>query len=363
VRRGNSCFTSNSLERLLPHVTEPTKNIAAELVPPTKEVVTHPGVGMKRPLVTNILTADPSAHVFDGRVYIYPSHDLDLPVETNDNGDHFQMVDYHVLSMDRPGAPTTDHGTALHINDVPWASRQMWAPDIAKKGEHYYFYFPARDKGGQFKIGLAIGTSPVGPFLAEPEPIQGSFSIDPCSFVDDDGLAYLYFGGLWGGQLEKWETGVFVGETKDLPADAPAVCPRVGQLTGDMRSFDGEVQRIQILDEDGTPLKAGDTDRRYFEGPWMHKYQGKYYFSYSTGDTHYLVYAVGDSPLGPFTYAGRILNPVLGWTTHHSIVEVQGEWFLYYHDCTHSKGITHQRCVKVMALHYDEEGRIITLDP
>lgn len=318
---------------------------------------------MKEALVTHILTADPSAHVYDGRVYIYPSHDLDLPVETNDNGDHFQMVDYHVLSMERPGAPVTDHGTALHINDVPWASRQMWAPDIAKRGDTYYFYFPARDHQDQFKIGVATGTAPEGPFKAEPQPIKGCFSIDPCSFIDDDAQCYLYFGGLWGGQLEKWETGDFVADAAGPSGDAPAICPRVAKLAGDMLSVDGEVQRIEILDASGKAITAGDTDRRYFEGPWVHKYQGKYYFSYSTGDTHYLVYAVGDSPLGPFTYAGRILNPVVGWTTHHSIVEVEGKWFLYYHDCTHSGGITHQRSVKVVELHYDDEGRIQTIDP
>src|SRR5690606_16831561 len=109
-------------------------------------------------------------------------------------------------------------------------------------------------------------------------------------------------------------------------------------------------------------LRAGDTERRYFEGPWMHKYQGKYYFSYSTGDTHYLVYAVGESPLGPFTYRGRILNPVVGWTTHHSIVQVNERWYLFYHDSTLSGGVTHQRCVKVQELKYDATGNIITLD-
>lgn len=317
---------------------------------------------MKEPLVTHIYTADPSAHVFDGRVYVYPSHDLDLPVEENDNGDHFQMVDYRVLSMNDLSSKVIEHGTALHIRDVPWASRQMWAPDVARKNGKYYFYFPARDRDQRFRIGVAIGTKPEGPFAAQPEPIRGSYSIDPCSFVDDDGEAYLYFGGLWGGQLEKWQTGAFVEDARGPEDDAPAIGPRVAKLTDDMLEFDGEITEIEILDEGGRRLVAGDTERRYFEGPWMHKYRGKYYFSYSTGDTHYLVYAIGDSPRGPFTYAGRILNPVVGWTTHHSIVQVEGRWYLFYHDSTLSGGITHQRCVKVQELEYDEEGRIITMD-
>ena len=95
----------------------------------------------------------------------------------------------------------------------------------------------------------------------------------------------------------------------------------------------------------------------------MHKYNGKYYFSYSTGTTHYLVYATGDSPMGPFTYQGRIMEPVIGWTTHHSIIEYHGKWYLFYHDCELSGGINHRRTVKYRELKYREDGSIITIDP
>jgi hypothetical protein len=108
-------------------------------------------------------------------------------------------------------------------------------------------------------------------------------------------------------------------------------------------------------------LTAGDEDRRYFEGPWMHKYNGEYYFSYSTGTTHYLVYATGKSPFGPFAYRGRILEPVIGWTTHHSIVEFEGKWYLFYHDSSLSGGINHKRCVKYTELKYTADGGIETL--
>ena len=93
----------------------------------------------------------------------------------------------------------------------------------------------------------------------------------------------------------------------------------------------------------------------------MHKYNGLYYLSYSTGNTHYLVYATSKNPLGPFTYQGRFLEPVLGWTTHHSIVEFKGKWYLFHHDSTLSGGQTHLRCVKVKELVYDEAGRIKVL--
>ena len=90
----------------------------------------------------------------------------------------------------------------------------------------------------------------------------------------------------------------------------------------------------------------------------MHKFGGKYYLSYSTGTTHYLVYAVSDRPEGPYTYRGRIMEPVLGWTTHHSIVEYHGKWYLFYHDCELSGGINHRRCVKFLELKIHEDGTI-----
>jgi hypothetical protein len=126
-----------------------------------------------------------------------------------------------------------------------------------------------------------------------------------------------------------------------------------------MRSFSGDVQPLAILDANGEPLRADDHDRRFFEAAWMHKRGGVYYFSYSTGDTHYLAYATGDSPLGPFTYRGRILEPVLGWTTHHSIVEYQDRWYLFYHDASLSGGRNHLRCVKAAELFYADDGAIL----
>ena len=134
-------------------------------------------------------------------------------------------------------------------------------------------------------------------------------------------------------------------------------------MTNDLLEFAEDVKDVVILDENGKPLLAGDNDRRFFEASWMHKYNGKYYFSYSTGDTHYLCYAIGDDPYGPFTYAGRILNPVVGWTSHHSIVEFNGKWYLFYHDSSLSKGVTHLRSVKVTELIYDANGMIKTIDP
>ncbi len=323
-----------------------------------------------KPLVKHIYTADPSAHVFNGKIYVYPSHDLNVEVTDNDNGDQYVMEDYHVLEMDSVTSEVVDCGEVLNMREVPWVSKQMWAPDCAYKNGKYYLYFPAKDKDGIFRIGVATSDTPGGKFTPEAEPIKGSFSIDPCSFVDDDGRAYLVTGGLWGGQLEKWQTGSFVmGDPDMIPGsdgpkgDEPALGPCVGELTDDMLQYKTAPQHVQILDENGEPIKACDEKRRYFEGPWMHKYNGKYYLSYSTGTTCYIVYATSDSPFGPFTYQGRILEPVIGWTTHHSIVEVDGKWYLFYHDSSLSGGINSKRCVKFRELNYDADGKIITMNP
>jgi len=315
------------------------------------------------PLVTHIYTADPSAHVYEGKIYIYPSHDTNLDLDSNNNGDEYMIEDYHVLSIDGFDSSVVDHGVVLHQDDVPWVKQQMWAPDAAYKNNTYYLYFPARDKDDIFRIGVATSKSPAGPFKPQPDYIKGTFSIDPAVFVDDDNRAYIYFGGLWGGQLEKWQTGTYNHNAKGPKPHEPALGPRVAELSNDMLSLKESATEISIIDENGNPILASDEDRRYFEGPWMHKYNGNYYLSYSTGTTHYIVYAMSKNPQGPFVYKGRILNPVIGWTTHHSITEYEGKWYLFYHDCSLSNGINNKRCVKYVELNYNADGTIKTIDP
>jgi beta-xylosidase len=273
-------------------------------------------------LVPNDYMADPAAHVFNGKLYIYPSHDWESDVPENDNGDHFNMKDYHVFSMDDIEGKVTDHGIVLDVKDIPWAGRQLWDSDVACKNGKYYMYFPLKDKTDIFRIGVAISDRPEGPFKPLDNPMKGSYSIDPAVLDDGNGKYYMYFGGLWGGQLQRYRKNKAL-ESAVLPQGGePALCAKVARLGDDMLEFAEEPRDVVILDENGKALTAGDTKRRFFEASWMHKYNGKYYFSYSTGDTHLLCYAIGDNPYGPFTYQGVILTPVVGWTTHHAIVEV-----------------------------------------
>ncbi|WP_343697052.1 glycoside hydrolase family 43 protein [Flavobacterium sp.] len=320
-------------------------------------------LAISKPLVSHIYTADPSAHVFNGKIYIYPSHDIDAGIPFNDNGDHFGMEDYHVFSMETITSEVVDNGVALHVKDVTWAEKQMWAPDAAHKNGKYYLYFPAKRANGIFQIGVAVGDAPEGPFVPQPDAIKGSYSIDPAVFEDEDGKHYIYFGGIWGGQLQKYRNNKYDENNAEPLAGEKALGPIVALLRDDMLEFAEEPREIQILDEKGNVLLADDNNRRFFEASWVHKYNGKYYFSYSTGDTHFICYAIGDNPYGPFTYQGRILNPVIGWTSHHSICEVEGEWYLFYHDSSLSKGVTHLRSMKVTKIDYLEDGSIITIDP
>jgi beta-xylosidase len=319
-------------------------------------------LGQSKPLVSHMFTADPSAHVFNGQIYIYPSHDIDAGVKEDDLGSHFAMRDYHVLSQKTPASPVVDHGVALKLEDVAWASKMLWAPDAAEAKGTYYLYFPAKDKDGVFRIGVASSAKPEGPFKAEKEYMKGSFSIDPCVFKDKDGSYYLYFGGIWGGQLQRWKSGTYGATDESQPANGqPALMAKVARLDANMKQMAEAPRNVQILDAAGKVLLSEDHDRRFFEAAFVHQYQGKYYFSYSTGDTHNIAYATGTSPYGPFTYQGVILKPVKGWTNHHSIVEQNGKWYLYYHDVEIS-GRTHLRNIKVTELKYRPDGTIETID-
>ena len=189
------------------------------------------------------------------------------------------------------------------------------------------------------------------------------------------GRYYCYNGGLWGGQLQWWQplapgfapiTGKHGDENgltdmgsaptrKDelfAQPDAPALPSFVVKMSDDMLQFAEAPRRVVVLDKDGQPLKVSDP-HRFFEASWVFKKNGKYYFTYSTGDSHFLCYAIGDNPYGPFTYQGIIMTPVVGWTTHHCILEYKGKWYLFHHDCVPSDGKTWLRSLKICELEFD----------
>lgn len=305
--------------------------------------------------------ADPSAHVFNGRLYIYPSHDWDSGESFDDDGGHFQMKDYHVLSLDDvEHGEATDHGCVLRVEDIPWASKQLWDNDVVEHNGRYYMIFCAKDKNSVFHLGVATADRPEGPFTPEPDPIRGSYSIDPCVFKDDDGAIYVYFGGIWGGQLQRYKDNIALAVEHLPEGTEPALPGRVARMTDDVLQFAEEPKPVVIVDTDGKPLTAADP-HRFFEASWMNKINGKYFFTYSTGDTHLLCYATGDNPYGPFTYRGVLLEPVVGWTTHSSIARFKGHWYLFHHDCVPSNDRTWLRSLKVKEIEIDGDSLSPTL--
>ncbi|GIG40831.1 family 43 glycosylhydrolase [Cellulomonas phragmiteti] len=308
------------------------------------------------PLVEGVWTADPSGHVWDGVLYVYTSHDEETGAPHDDDGGHYDMRDYRVIELRDLGGPALEHDAVLHVDDVPWATRQMWAPDAARRGDTFYLFFPAKDAEGVFRIGVATSGSPTGPFVAECEPIAGIGSIDPAVFTDDDGTGYLYVGGIMGGQLQRWDGDTYTGVDAYPAADAPALGPRVARLTDDLLALAEPAREVVVTDAAGVPLTHGDP-RRFFEGPWVSRIDGVYHLLYSTGAAHTLVHATSDSPYGPFTFRGTVLEPVAGWTTQGSIVQLDGRWYLLYHDAQVS-GRDHLRNVRIAPLTLHADGRL-----
>jgi arabinoxylan arabinofuranohydrolase len=277
------------------------------------------------PIVKHMRTADPSCKVWaDGKLWMYASHDPD------DAGNNYDGMDgYHVFSTEDLET-WTDHGEALHSRDVLWnGTGSMWAPDCAYKDGKYYFYFPSKMNGTNFRTGVAISDKPEGPFIPEPNFIQGTTGIDPMCFIDDDGQAYLYFG--------------YTGS------------PFVAKLKNNMKELAEEMRRINI----GTDPNA------YVEGSFIHKYNGKYYLSWSNykgwewnGKKYGALYAVGDSPYGPFVFKGGIKENPPGAQDHHSIVEYHGQWYIFYHVGDYMGGNNWKRNTYVDYLYHKPDGTI-----
>ncbi len=277
-------------------------------------------IAAQNPLVMDQFTADPTARVFEGKIYVYPSHDIPASPGRG-RANWFVMEDYHVFSSENL-TDWTDHGVILTQTGVPWLQREsfdMWAPDCVFKNGKYYFYFPT---GG--RIGVAIADKPYGPFKPEEQPIDGARGIDPCVFIDKDGTSYLYYS----------MNAIFVARLKD-----------------NMVELDSEVQRIPNLPTEGL-----------VEGPFVFERNGIYYLTYphEVGGAERLEYATGSNPLGPFEQKGVIMDKSASdcWTNHHSIVEYKGRWYLFYHDKDLSPDFDKNRSIKADYLFFNEDGTI-----
>jgi arabinoxylan arabinofuranohydrolase len=291
-----------------------------------------PAAFATNPLILDQFTADPTARVFEGRVYVYPSHDIREPPGYTGRPNWFVMEDYHVFSSANL-TDWTDHGVILTQKDVPWAKPDafaMWAPDCVFKDHKYYFYFPAIAKDGSRRIGVAVAESPAGPFKPQANYIEGVLGIDPGMFIDRDGSAYMYW------------------SAKDALVMA--------RLKANMLEIEGQPIPIDNLPKKGLQ-----------EGPFVLERKGVYYLTYPhvANKIERLEYATSDSPLGPFKWAGVILDESESgcWTVHQSIVEYQGQWYLFYHDRDLSPSFDKRRSIRADKLYFNDDGSIRKVIP
>jgi len=291
----------------------------------------------QNPIIRNQFTADPTARIFNGKVYLFPSHDIKVPEGKNLKKDWFCMADYHVFSSENL-TDWTDHGMIVSQEKVPWVdstSYSMWAPDCVERNGKYYFYFPANKntvgpngrKG--FGIGVAVADKPEGPYIPQPEPIKGIFGIDPNVLIDKDGQAYIY-----------WSMGnIFVAKLKE-----------------NMLELDSEPLAIPNLPSKG--LK---------EGPWVFERNGIYYltFPHVENKIERLEYAMGNNPMGPFKMTGVIMDesPLNCWTNHHSTIEKDGQWYLFYHQNEYSPKFDKNRSACIDSLFFNTDGTIQKVTP
>jgi beta-xylosidase len=291
----------------------------------------------QNPIVRDQFSTDPTARVFNGKIFVFPSHDIPTPPEKPGRKDWFCMADYHVFSSENL-TDWTDHGMIVSQNKVKWVdstSYSMWAPDCIERNGKYYFYFPANksvaDANGRkgFGIGVAVADQPEGPYVALPEPIKGVNGIDPNVFIDKDGQAYLY-----------WSLGnIFVAKLND-----------------NMTELESEPLVIANLPQKG--LK---------EGPFLFERNGIYYltFPHVENKIERLEYAIGDNPMGPFKLTGVVMDesPMNCWTNHQSMVQYKDQWYLFYHQDAYSHKFDKNRSICADSLFFNADGTIRKVTP
>ena len=298
----------------------------------------------QNPVIRDQFSADPTARVFNNRVYLYPSHDITPP--EGQRQDWFCMEDYHVFSSENL-TDWKDHGVIVTQNKVPWVrpdSYSMWAPDCVEKGGKYYFYFPSSPKSGfGFGVGVAVADSPEGPFIPEPEPIKGISGIDPCVLLASDGNAYIFWGA---GRCAKLKPNM-----KELADDTPREKVK-------FRDREFEMMGVNCLK---------DLPSRQAEGPFAFEYNGNYYLTYPyvRENTEVLGYAMSKNPMGPYEYKGLIMAEHANgcWTNHHSIVNYKGQWYLFYHQNFFSPNDDKRRSVQIEKLYFNPDGTIQEVKP
>jgi arabinoxylan arabinofuranohydrolase len=258
-------------------------------------------------------TADPDAIYANGKYYIY----------TTANGP--SVNEFHAYSS--PDLLSwTDEGVVFNLNSVNWATSDGWAPCVVQRNGNFYFYYTANKK-----IGVAVGSSPTGPFTDIGAPLaigDGTDPIDPMVFVDTDGQAYMYWGNT---------------------------TLNIQRLNSDMVSLTG--------------TRSHNKPSNYFEAPYVLKRGSTYYLMYSVkdfrDDDYHVEYAVSTSPMGPWTAKGRITAPAgtIKGPGHNAVLKRPGcnnEYYFIYHRRTSTN--VYERAVAIDRMFFDASGNIMPVN-
>ncbi|WP_081727875.1 family 43 glycosylhydrolase, partial [Alkalihalobacillus hemicellulosilyticus] len=291
------------------------------------------------PVITERFSADPAALVYDGKVYLYVGHD-----QASESEDFYVMPKWDIYS-------STDMENWVLEGSVPrtifeWASGDSaWAAQAIERDGTFYWYttvFNPEPGERGYSIGVAvsddsvegwedaIGEPLISNSMTDNPPEMGDEpwdNIDPTVFIDDDGQAYLYWG----------NTHLYYVKLKD-----------------NMIELDGEIHQVHIEDMHGF----------FTEGPWLHKHNDIYYLSFAMNWPEDIGYAMSDSPTGPWTYAGKLMDATEGTGTNHpAILEYENEWFFLYHTAALPTGGDYRRSVSVERMHYYPDGSIKKMRP
>ena len=288
------------------------------------------------PIVQHIFAPDPAPMVYGDTVYMYTTHDEDETV-----GGFYTMLNWHCFSS-KDMVNWTSHGQILSLDDLTWANDRAWAAQCIEKDGKFYFYFPVKATNSGICIGVAVSDSPTGPFvdaIGGPLIDEGDWNdIDPTVYIDDDGQAYLYFGN-------------------------PEL--RYVKLNDDMISYDKSygIKKCDMTTEAFGEGKDGKCS--YAEGPWFYKRNNLYYMVYpafgeSGGEN--ISYSTSESPTGPWTFGGVILEPNNCFTIHPGVVDYKDRSFLFYHGNTLDKTSSFHRSCAIEEITYNDDGSIPFID-
>ena len=291
-----------------------------------------PAAFADNPIVQTNYTADPAPMLYEGRLYLYTSHDEDVTVNN-----FFTMNDwrlYSTLNM----VNWTDHGSPAGYKTFSWGTGDAWAPHGVPRNGKFYLYVPINNSTGS-KIGVAVADHPEGPFtdpLGKALVSSGSGNIDPNVFIDDDGQAYLY----WGNPNLYYV-----------------------KLNADMVSFQGSPTQVNLTTAGFGTRSNSDRATAYEEGPWFYKRGALYYLVYpADGTPEKISYTTSSAPLGPWTYGGDMMAKQTGsgssFTNHPGVIDYKGKSYFFYHNGALPGGGGYKRSVCVEEFTYGADGKI-----